>query len=110
MKKGPLRYWREYYLAKSIEKHIGEINIGDLNKIANRQSLLLTNISSYMVYVSTTATVVNFEQSTYSVYEDSGHVELVLVLSNPSSTDLIVGVKIFNQETSSTSMYSKFKL
>ena len=30
---------------------IGGSNIGDfLNKITNRQSLLLTNISSYMVY------------------------------------------------------------
>ena len=66
-----MKYWLEYYLVKCIEKHFGEINIGDLDemlqnmahihyywwikywqfydKIANRQSLLLTNISSYMV-------------------------------------------------------------
>ena len=28
-----MKYWWEYYLAKCIEKHFGEINIGDLNKI-----------------------------------------------------------------------------
>ena len=27
------KYWREYYLAKCIEKHFGEINIGDLGKM-----------------------------------------------------------------------------
>ena len=48
---------------------------------------------------------VNFEQSTYSVYEDSGSVQLVLVLKKPSSTDLTVRVKMFNQQTSATSMY-----
>ena len=60
--------------------------------------------------ISITATFVNFEQSTYSVYEDSGLVELVLVLSNPSSTDLIIRVKMFDQKTSATGMYSKFKV
>ena len=27
-----MKYWREYYLAKHIEKHFGGINIGDLDK------------------------------------------------------------------------------
>ena len=27
-----MKYWRKYYLAKCIEKHFGEINIGYLNK------------------------------------------------------------------------------
>ena len=66
-----MKYWREYYLVKCMEKHFDEINIGDLDemlknmthvhyywwikywrfsdKIANRQSLLLTNISSCTV-------------------------------------------------------------
>ena len=28
-----MKYWREYYLAKCIEKHFGEINIGDLDEM-----------------------------------------------------------------------------
>ena len=39
------------------------------------------------------AIVVSFEQSTYSVNEDGGSVQPVLVLSNPSSTDITVQVK-----------------
>ena len=27
-----MKYWREYYLVKCIEKHFGEINIGDLDE------------------------------------------------------------------------------
>ena len=30
-----MKYWREYYLAKCIEKRFGEINIGDVNKISH---------------------------------------------------------------------------
>ena len=52
-----------------------------------------------------TATDVNFEQSTYSVHEASGIVQLVLVLTNPSSTDLIIGVTIPEQEASATGMF-----
>ena len=54
---------------------------------------------------SYTATDVNFEQSTYSVFEDSGPVQLVLLLTNPSSTDLIIGVKLSDQQPSTTGMY-----
>ena len=45
-------------------------------------------------YVSliTTAITVSFSQSTYSVNEDDGPVQLVLV-SNPSSTDITVQVR-----------------
>ena len=57
------------------------------------------------IYFSYTATDVNFEQSTYSVYEDSGPVQLVLMLTNPSSTDLIIGVKLSDQQPSTTGMY-----
>ena len=28
-----MKYWREYYLVKCIEKHFGKINIGNLDKI-----------------------------------------------------------------------------
>ena len=38
------------------------------------------------------ATTVNFSHSAYSVNEDSGSVQPVLVLSNPSSTDITVEV------------------
>ena len=54
---------------------------------------------------SYTATDVSFEQSTYSVYEDSRPVQLVLVLTNPSSTDLTIGVKMLDQQTPSIGMY-----
>lgn len=54
-----------------------------------------------------TASTVNIEQSTYSVYEDTGSVQLVLVLSNPSSTDLMIEVKTFDQKISTTGMYTK---
>lgn len=47
----------------------------------------------------------NFEQSTYSVYEDRGVVGPVLVLSNPSSTDLSIGVKMFDKQTPASGMY-----
>ena len=50
------------------------------------------------------ASNINFEQSTYSVIEDSGPVQLVLILTNPSSTDLIIGVEMFNQQTPATGM------
>ena len=34
-----MKYWREYYLAKHIEKHFGGINIGDLDKIVSYMRL-----------------------------------------------------------------------
>ena len=37
-------------------------------------------------------TSVNFSQSTYSVNENSGVIQPVLVLSNPSSTDITIEV------------------
>ena len=67
-------------------------------------------IKEFVIYVflgdfSYTATDVSFEQSTYSVYEDSRPVQLLLLLTNPSSTDLIIGVKMLDQQTPSTGMY-----
>jgi len=38
------------------------------------------------------ATTLNFEQSTYTVDEPDSYAQLVLVLSNPSSNDIIVQV------------------
>ena len=35
---------------------------------------------------------VNFSQSTYSIEEDDGPVQLMLLLSNPSPTDITVEV------------------
>ena len=37
--------------------------------------------------------IIIFSQSTYSVNEDNGPAQLVLVLSNPSSTDITVQVR-----------------
>ena len=34
-----MKYWREYYLVKHIEKHFGGINIGDLDKIISYMRL-----------------------------------------------------------------------
>ena len=42
-------------------------------------------------------TTVNFSQSTYSVDEDDGPAQPVLVLSNPSSTDITVQVRSKNK-------------
>jgi len=40
----------------------------------------------------TTAVTVSFSQSTYNLNEDSGPAQPVLILSNPSSTDITVQV------------------
>ena len=45
-----------------------------------------------------------FNQSTYSVYEDSGPVQPVLVLSNPSSTDITV--EVFSTNITALGEYS----
>jgi len=49
------------------------------------------------------AVVVNFEQSTYNIDEDDGPAQPVLVLSNPSSTDIIV--EVLNTDESATGEY-----
>ena len=41
----------------------------------------------------TVAVTVRFDQSTYSFNEDAGPAQPVLVLSNPSSTDITVQVR-----------------
>ena len=51
-------------------------------------------------YAFNIAPTVNFNQSTYNVDEDDGPAQPVLVLSNPSSTDIIVSV--FSTDGSAT--------
>ena len=48
------------------------------------------------------AIVITFNQSTYSVDEDDGPVQPVLVLSNPSSTNITV--KVLSTDGSATGM------
>ena len=55
------------------------------------------------VVVSFLVCNVRFEQSTYSVDEDDGPAQPVLVLSNPSSTDITV--EVFNTDGSATGEY-----
>ena len=57
----------------------------------------------YYKYINTfylTVATISFNQSMYSVIENEGPVQLVLVLSNPSSTD--VTVRITNGEGTAT--------
>ena len=49
------------------------------------------------------APIVNFDQSTYSTDEDKGSVQLVLILSNPSATDITV--RVFSDDGSATGKY-----
>ena len=53
--------------------------------------------------VSFIVCIVSFEQTTYSVDEDDGPAQPVLVLSNPSSTDITV--EVFNTDGSATGEY-----
>ena len=46
----------------------------------------------YLHYISVIVPTVSFAQSTYSFNEDAGPVQPVLVLSNPSTTDITVQV------------------
>ena len=54
----------------------------------------------YYHYVSFTAVNVFFDRSSYRVNENGGPAQHVLVLSNPSSTDITVQVR----DNSSTAM------
>ena len=50
-------------------------------------------IIQHMLLIICIAITVSFSQSAYSVNEDDGVVQPVLVLSNPSSTDITVQVR-----------------
>ena len=52
----------------------------------------ISAIHVYMIVVWIAAAI-SFNQSTYSANEDSGVVQPVLVLSNPSSTNITVQVR-----------------
>jgi len=54
---------------------------------------------SYILILHIAPTVI-FNQSTYNVIEDDGPVQPVLVLSNPSSTDITISV--FSNDESAT--------
>ena len=47
----------------------------------------------YIIVLLCLAVMVFFSQSTYGVNEGAGRAQLVLVLSNPSSTDIAVQVR-----------------
>jgi len=62
---------------------------------------LCVTVALIILFTATTtfATSVNFSQSTYSVGEDNGSVQPVLVLSNPSMTDITVEIEYINGAT-----------
>ena len=61
--------------------------------VDNDRELFMLHTILYMINQYTIAVTVSFSQSTYSVSEDDGSVQPVLVLSNPSSTDITVQVR-----------------
>ena len=58
------------------------------------ETIALVHISIYI------APAIDFNQSTYNVDEDDGPAQPVLVLSNPSSTDITISV--FSTDGSAT--------
>ena len=55
---------------------------------------------SEVTFVNFIVATVSFDQSTYSVNEDDGPAKPVLVLSNPSSTDIAINLSISSNTTS----------
>ena len=54
------------------------------------------------------ATIVMFNQSVYNVDEDTGPAQLILVLSNPSSSDITV--QVVTEDGSATGEYCSITL
>ena len=54
--------------------------------------ILYKQLESYIMHYVPTDITISFNQSSYSVDEDKGPAQPVLVLSNPSSTDIIVAI------------------
>ena len=54
----------------------------------------------YCIIAFIIAPTINFNQSTYNVDEDDGPAQPVLVLSNPSSTD--INISVFSTDGSAT--------
>ena len=64
---------------------------------------LRTVPNDYVLYPYSPAATVRFDQPTYSVNEDDGPAQPVLVLSNQSSTNITV--KVFSTDDSATGEY-----
>ena len=58
---------------------------------------------SICVFFYVLATTVMFNQSMYNVEEDDGPAQLILVLSNPSSSDITV--QVITEDGSATGKY-----
>ena len=61
-----IKHWREYYLVKCIEKHLGKINIGDLDEILN-----FLHCTIYIVVICTLVFVVPSVPLNTSIVERS---------------------------------------
>jgi len=57
-----------------------------------------------------TETTINFNQSTYTVVEDNGPLQPVLILSNPSASDILVQVESFDINATGWYIYTMQKL
>ena len=53
----------------------------------------MNNIANYFIITITIDISITLSQSTYFVDENNGSVRIVLILSNPSSTDITVQVR-----------------
>ena len=64
-------------------------------------SIYVTTYVVLLLSIFYTATTISFNQSTYSVYENNGPVQPVLVLSKPSSVGFAVIVRDYSITASS---------
>ena len=76
----------------------GHVTVGDLSMVNvtivdNDGKLLLYELCINYLWLIVTDITVRFNQSTYSVNENDGSVQPILVLSNPSSTNISVQVR-----------------
>ena len=76
-------------------QHFPDISTAQLHVILSLLACIIhfsALISHNILSIYRTATNISFSQSMYSVNENEGPVEPVLVLSNPSSSDITVRV------------------
>ena len=59
------------------------------------------------VYIHCVAITIMFGKTTYSVNEDAGPAQPVIVLTNPSSTDTSVQINVSSSDGSATGKYCK---
>ena len=62
----------------------------------------VANVQLYLLLLILAPTV-NFDQSTYGIDEDKGSVQLLLELSNPSTTDITI--RVFSSDGSATGKF-----